>query len=174
LLEGCLEHDDCQSGVCLNGLCQNAACNDPVQNGDETDLNCGGGTCAPCAPGRVCITGSRDCESRICDGGVCAAPTCTDGHMNGSEADIDCGGACPACKNGSMCKIGDHCDSGFCISGICRDPCTDGVRDGDESSVDCGGPRCPTCPCGRACSSLGDCDDRAFFCIAVCICTRSP
>ena len=41
----------CQSGVCDANLCLAAACDDLVENGDETDLDCGGGTCEPCGSG---------------------------------------------------------------------------------------------------------------------------
>ena len=39
---------DCLSGVCTNNLCAAPACNDGVQNGDETNVDCGG-RCAECA-----------------------------------------------------------------------------------------------------------------------------
>ncbi len=52
----------------------NCQCNDGIQNGNETDVDCGG-DCAPC-------------------------PTCDDGILNGDEIAIDCGGAdCPACPD---------------------------------------------------------------------------
>ena len=31
--------------VCTGNVCQAPSCSDGVQNGNETDLNCGGGTC---------------------------------------------------------------------------------------------------------------------------------
>ncbi|MEL6535346.1 MAG: di-heme oxidoredictase family protein, partial [Bacteroidota bacterium] len=46
------------------------SCNDGVQNGNETDVDCGGPDCGAC-------------------------PTCDDGLMNGLETGIDCGG--PEC-----------------------------------------------------------------------------
>jgi LruC domain-containing protein len=68
---------DCTSGVCAGGCCVGAHCNDGLQNGDETDLDCGGatngaGACAGCAPGRRC-DGFLDCASGVCTGGVCQA-----------------------------------------------------------------------------------------------------
>lgn len=51
-------------------------CNDGIQNGDETGVDCGGNSCAPC------IT----------------PPTCNDGIQNGDETGIDCGGSnCAPC-----------------------------------------------------------------------------
>jgi plastocyanin len=46
------------------------ACNDMTQNGDETDVDCGGGTCPQCDDGKTCIV-DTDCVSDICDSGVC-------------------------------------------------------------------------------------------------------
>ncbi|MEW7277003.1 GEVED domain-containing protein [Aquimarina sp. 2201CG1-2-11] len=51
----------------------NASCNDGEQNGDETDIDCGGTSCEIC-------------------------PTCDDGIKNGNEDKIDCGGACAPCQ----------------------------------------------------------------------------
>jgi hypothetical protein len=50
------------------------SCNDGIQNGDETDIDCGG-SCDPC-------------------------PTCDDGIQNGDETGVDCGGSCDACFTG--------------------------------------------------------------------------
>jgi hypothetical protein len=49
------------------------ACDDGIQNGNETDVDCGGPDCPAC-------------------------PTCFDGIENGDELAVDCGGPdCPAC-----------------------------------------------------------------------------
>jgi len=48
------------------------ACADGEKNGAETDVDCGGGQCAPCASGQGCGAGA-DCAS-----GLCTAGTCTD------------------------------------------------------------------------------------------------
>ena len=63
--------------VVTNGaiVCAQPTCTDGIQNGDETDVDCGGSTCDPCPE-----------------------PTCTDGKQNGAETGIDCGGPdCPEC-----------------------------------------------------------------------------
>ncbi|MBW2455181.1 MAG: hypothetical protein JRI68_11755, partial [Deltaproteobacteria bacterium] len=41
-------------------------CTNSVQDGDETDVDCGGDTCPACADGLECLT-YTDCESRFCD-----------------------------------------------------------------------------------------------------------
>jgi hypothetical protein len=102
----------------------NNTCTDGLQNGNETDVDCGGGTCGACGDGRGCVV-SRDCVSGVCNAGTCGTsqvlPTCSDGVRNGNETGVDCGGSCPACPT-----------------------CTDGVQNGTETGVDCGGS-CPAC-----------------------------
>jgi hypothetical protein len=46
-------------------------CNDGVQNGTESDVDCGGGTCMPCSNGRTCNVGS-DCDAGMCSNGHCS------------------------------------------------------------------------------------------------------
>jgi hypothetical protein len=92
---------DCASHFCINNVCHAPSCPDGVQNGTETDADCGGPSCTPCAPGKKCALAS-DCQSGVCmptDGGpnVCQAATCTDGVQNDPETGIDCGGTCPPC-----------------------------------------------------------------------------
>jgi hypothetical protein len=42
-----------------------ASCSNGVKDGSETDVDCGGSTCQPCADGKSCLTGS-DCVSTYC------------------------------------------------------------------------------------------------------------
>ena len=105
-------------------------CTDGIQNGSETDVDCGGPDCDPCA---TCTDGIQngdetdvDCGGPDCD--PCA--TCTDGIQNGDETDVDCGGPdCEACAT-----------------------CTDGIMNGDETDIDCGGPDCEPCGGGGDCT----------------------
>jgi hypothetical protein len=46
-------------------------CNDAMLDGDETDTDCGGSVCGPCANGQMCLL-NRDCVSNNCNGLVCA------------------------------------------------------------------------------------------------------
>lgn len=55
-----------------------ATCTDNIQNGDETGVDCGGSSCAPCE----------------------VAATCDDGIQNGDEEGVDCGGSCEPCTTG--------------------------------------------------------------------------
>lgn len=115
-------------------------CSDGRTNGHETDVDCGGGTCQPCATDAVCLL-DGDCAGGQCVLNRCAGPSCVDGVRNGDETDIDCGGACRACG-------GD--DAG-------QPSCTDGVRNGAESDIDCGG-ECTPCLPGRGCFDDDDCE----------------
>jgi hypothetical protein len=54
-------------------VCQAPACDDLVKNGNETDKDCGGGTCPACAIGLGCSAGS-DCQTGICVSSLCKAP----------------------------------------------------------------------------------------------------
>src|SRR5262245_45609279 len=40
-------------------------CNDGIENGDETDVDCGGSRCDPCDVGKGCARPS-DCRSQVC------------------------------------------------------------------------------------------------------------
>jgi len=60
------------NAACLS-VCGPPTCDDGFQNGDETDIDCGGSLCPAC-------------------------PTCDDGILNQDETGVDCGGAnCNAC-----------------------------------------------------------------------------
>ncbi|MGZ3407424.1 MAG: hypothetical protein ACXVAN_13340 [Polyangia bacterium] len=101
---------------CADEACTQAApaasCFDRVRNGDETDVDCGGG-CGPCAGGDAC-TQPSDCATQACDGGRCRAPSCGDAIRDGFEIDIDCGPGCGACVDGAHCYEDVDCVSGKC------------------------------------------------------------
>ena len=70
----CSTAGDCASGVCSGGVCQAPQCNDGVQNGNETDVDCGGSDCAgtnKCAIGEGCVV-NNDCQPGFCTGGICS------------------------------------------------------------------------------------------------------
>jgi len=124
----CTAGTDCQSGFCTGGVCvaPPPTCTDGTKDGQETDVDCGGAVCAPCAPGKACLA-AVDCTSDVCTGGVCQAPSATDGVKNDSETDVDCGGAlqadgtpnpaadgAPACVPGKQCALPSDCVQGVC------------------------------------------------------------
>lgn len=169
----CTEPADCPSLVCSQYKCVSAQCGDMVQNGLETDIDCGGGTCSPCKDGLRCHQAS-DCLSGVCAGGFCQAPLCNDGVQNGGETATDCGGAaCPPCADGLGCKGAGDCKSGVCLGAVCQKPtCVDGVKNGFETGIDCGGAAqgsgCPGCADGTPCGSPAECSGMNCFNGACC------
>lgn len=103
-------------------------CNDGRINGLETDLDCGGTACQPCAVDAVCLV-DADCASAQCELNRCvgpveevdagAMPSCDDGLRNGTETDVDCGGECTQCPPGSQCVDANDCEVGRCLDGVC-------------------------------------------------------
>ncbi|XYH99887.1 proprotein convertase P-domain-containing protein [Sorangium sp. So ce1128] len=153
----CLAAGDCLSNVCVANRCVAPACGDGVANGDETDADCGGPTCVPCADLAACLA-DADCRSGICRDGRCAASSCGDGAKNGDETDRDCGGpACSPCATGKACAVDDDCLGGRCSGTTCLPSCTDVARNGAETDIDCGGPACAGCAAGMRCAAGRDC-----------------
>jgi hypothetical protein len=127
-----------------------------VSNQAETDVDCGGSGCAPCALGASCMVGAN-CQSGVCMQQVCANPTCSDFVQNGDETAVDCGGTCPACPSGPECMVGADCASGVCHAEACAPArCDDGVKNGSESDVDCG-KGCQPCALQQTCVDDDDC-----------------
>lgn len=116
----CLGDGDCEaSDRCSEAnTCVSPQCDDGILNGNETDTDCGGGTCAGCALGDDC-DGPGDCLSGACNG-TCQ-PSCTDGIMNNGETAPDCGGpSCSDCGLGLGCASDLDCDSDQCLASVCR------------------------------------------------------
>ena len=155
----CNVNGDCDGGaVCSAHNCVDPSCLDQSKNGSETDVDCGGPDCAPCADGFDCVL-PADCQSGVCDGGACQVPACDDAVHNGDETDVDCGSTCPKCKDDHSCVVDSDCLSDVCFGGLCQVPtCSDGHANGDESDVDCGGG-CKPCPSGMSCKSDADCSE---------------
>lgn len=106
--------------VTTEGTCV-PSCSDGDQNGNETDVDCGG-SCPGCGTGESC-TVAGDCASGVCSSGTCQAATCTDGAQNGDETDVDCGGSCPAnCVIDQGCDGNDDCQSNHCSGNLCKCP----------------------------------------------------
>ncbi len=133
-------------------------CENGVQDGAETDLDCGG-ECAGCNDGAKCAA-DTDCVSGFCNGGVCSVVSCDDNAKNGAETDVDCGGTtCLPCADGRACVNNTDCSSGSCNFGMCgpMDPCSDGVLTGTETDIDCGGSCSVKCLAGKNCQMSDDC-----------------
>lgn len=158
--KACEEGLDCISGICdeASSTCIASRCEDMEKNGLETDVDCGGLFCEPCADGSFCLE-NVDCESEVCDAnGTCLVPTCMDMTTNGDETDVDCGGSCEPCADLLACEVPGDCVSGVCNGNVCSIPtCMDGVQNGAETGMDCGGPECGQCGDGVGCSADTDC-----------------
>ncbi|MFT3767794.1 MAG: hypothetical protein QM820_20250 [Minicystis sp.] len=181
----CISDNDCNAPevcdpVSSSHACVSPFCTDMVQNGKETDQDCGGvdagSGCAPCADNKKCLI-DTDCTNGYCDTSlaqpVCKTPTCTDGVQNGGETDKDCGGTTcvgqnKLCANGLKCAANSDCTSAYCDTSVtpavCKAPtCNDGVLNGNETDKDCGGGAfqggnaCPKCAVGKVCSLATDC-----------------
>jgi formylglycine-generating enzyme required for sulfatase activity len=126
----CLDNGDCgPNDICADdGKCSPAACINGVQDGTETDVDCGGATCPKCADGKRCDD-DASCKNGWCNGGICTEPRCDDGVKNGFESDVDCGGPCETgCPAGKACNDHDDCASGGCsYQKVCvdRPSCTE-------------------------------------------------
>ena len=97
----CGTNNQCIDNFC-GGLstCEAASCNNSAQDTDETDVDCGGPSCAACEDNKSCLAAS-DCQSGKCVSGLYEPPNCSDGIRNNNEGDIDCGGL--GC-NGVLCE----------------------------------------------------------------------
>ncbi len=160
--------DSAEPAICLTdpGTCQ-----DGEANQDESDVDCGGSRCVPCAVGAICLA-ATDCSTNNCDLGVsneCVPAdqeTCTDGAKNGAETDVDCGGGvCPSCGAAADCAVDSDCASGECDAGSCTEPANNmGCNPGEAR---CAGNTVQSCDqnqwvetqiCAQACNA-GSCDD---------------
>jgi len=92
-------------------------CSDSQQNEGETDVDCGGPDCNPCADDASCNDPS-DCESGVCRDGACIAPDCGDEVVNGDEecdpgretegCNVDC--TFTVCGDGYVNEAGEDCE----------------------------------------------------------------
>jgi hypothetical protein len=137
-------------------------CVNVITDGQETDIDCGGPTCRPCAPNASCSI-ADDCGSARCTPhppgkATCAAPTCSDGVKNATETDVDCGPGCATCGILKKCVNNGDCASARCVRNLCvLASCTNGQKGGTETASDCGGPSCAPCSPGAACNVASDC-----------------
>lgn len=61
---------DCDDPACASAsACAAPSCTDTMPNGDETDVDCGGG-CPPCGDRALCGA-NGDCDSGLCGAGTC-------------------------------------------------------------------------------------------------------
>ena len=139
-LKKCKEIDDKQRRKkCIKKAKRGNQCQDGKQNGNETDIDCGGGKCPRCAIGKACIS-RNDCSSARCTGSICQA--CVN---NITDCGLD--------TDGNQCACRDHISGQkFCTRQLCRffagDSCGNCVA-GEECMIAGGGADRECCiPCG--------------------------
>jgi Cys-rich repeat protein len=125
----CAKDVDCASRVCdpqSQKCVTDPQCLDQQPDGNETDVDCGGGTCSLCAFGKACLI-DVDCASLACDAisQSCVADHCVDHKIDADETDQDCGGtdmACPRCGIAKKCFSNWDCVSGHFCNGskVCQ------------------------------------------------------
>ena len=108
----CTTNADCTSAYCNAGACEVATTTDGVQNGSETDVDCGGPDAPKCDASKTCVA-ATDCFWGYCTGGTCEGHQA--GRKDGDQTDIDCGGTrSPACDWGLGCAADTDCTSAAC------------------------------------------------------------
>ncbi|MGC4070715.1 MAG: hypothetical protein QM784_39795 [Polyangiaceae bacterium] len=112
----CLADSDCTSGWChpTNKVCTVRTCSDGIQNGTETDVDCG--VICPtskCAVDKKCAV-DADCASGYCSecSGKCISPpTSCYRQVNDTSRNIYC----------NQCAVGAACSTDFdCVSLNCN------------------------------------------------------
>ncbi len=105
-----------------------SSCTDGIEDGQETDVDCGGPVCPPCQDGQRCVV-NGDCVNELCELDFCdtgslspdAGATCHDGIKDGQETDVDCGGpTCDSCPVGNRCLVDTDCITDVCSAGVCH------------------------------------------------------
>lgn len=134
----CLSNTECTNvgePVCdtTAHVCVNSQCADSMQNGNETDVNCGGGTCGDCAVGKKCLVAS-DCLSGFCPSGPKLCTACSgDGDCGANEwcdSTINAGTCVAKITDGNNCTADNQCTNGHCFGTglqICCNTECDGV-----------------------------------------------
>jgi hypothetical protein len=128
----CLQDTDCPGTDVrcdANNACVPDTCMDNIQNEGETDVDCGGPHCSPCADGRGCVQGA-DCQSGGCAGGVCLKSTGAVCQQSAECASNLCVGGTCRVGAGGTCSTSSDCAAGACCSGTCRDTATDAANCG--------------------------------------------
>jgi hypothetical protein len=136
--EDCDHDGDCSSGSCSAGACADPSCTDGKRNGNETGVDCGGGSCAGCGEGSECSE-PTDCASGPCGDDVCCSETsytlstgftstgaqiCCEGSDERTSV-VDCGDggdhwASPAGDNCAQAFEGSENYGGPCASVTCK------------------------------------------------------
>lgn len=147
------------NSVGVNSPHSTSNCSDGIRNGNETGIDCGGGSCPACCiplcDGRECgnngCGGScGDCSnshgSTSCSGAGLCVPVCSSGYdncdfnkVNGCETVLGTVSNCASC--GNACSGGMTCTNFVCtnLSGpVCGDDICNGADNCSNCLIDCG------------------------------------
>ena len=94
--------------MCTGDVCQVPSCSDGVQNGDETDADCGNSCGATCTLGEACGD-ATDCVSGLCDAAVCSTIWYQDTDGDGF-GDIGSSQTSPTSPGADWVTNSDDCD----------------------------------------------------------------
>ena len=145
----CRSGHDCKAQVCVKAICT-SSCSDKLQNGDETDVDCGGPSCPPCGATKACLA-RTDCDSKVCKQGRCTQATCSDT----GKVDPRCGD-----RQGTICtdtKATLECDRGYSTyEHACVDACVEQLPRAELYAAFCAleaqvNPACPPQGAEMAC-----------------------
>ena len=132
-------------------VCQ-VPCNDGVRNGAETDVDCGGGTCAACGAGQACSVHAT--ARPVCTGNVCR-PATSDGVKNGAET-VDCGGGSCAGCGAKGCHRRQRLREGSASPTSARRRRARTASRTERRPTSTGGGSCGDCALNKSCSA-SDC-----------------
>ncbi len=159
----CATSSQCCSMSCMANQCQ-PTCTDGMQDGNETGVDCGGGTCPQCPLGQGCATNTDCVATTTCMAGscVCAAgqANCNNNSADACEVNTAsdpnncsaCGLSCPNHPNSSRTCTGGTC--GFaCDPGFAD--CDVMVANGCEINTTSDNSNCGNC--GLTCPGIQTC-----------------
>jgi hypothetical protein len=161
-LDQCTSQSDCQgAAVCDNNACVSPSCDDGLQNGAETDVDCGGPDCPGCDEGGSCGV-DDDCASGACEAGACApADGCDATDCASSDGWVDDGAAYACCDGAQACSTCQDQEyvSHTCDGDVCTPEVTD-TRTTKDDCVACGANEiCDAGVCDPSCTCSGADDD---------------
>ncbi len=167
-----------KDGKCMSGMCVPPTCTNLMEDGAETDVDCGGGVCLPCGEGLGCDNDS-DCLTGVCDGNNICVPCndsdqcestsyCnTDATPDTCEDDLAVGSPC---EDDSACQGNANCVDGFCCNGPCNGECescadADSIgMNGECSLIDIAADPDPDDECSSMGCQSGACNALAAAC----------
>ncbi len=130
--ERCKVNHDCESNKCENNLCAENPCGNSKIDVPETDFDCGGGSCGPCAEGKTCVI-DVDCQQGL----ICDNKSCTR-----LKDDSDSDGITDRLDDCSSTPRGETVDAKGCSDSqrfTCKDDINDAWRRKYFGGIACGG-----------------------------------